>query len=355
MSELLVDLPIRGPLVLRDLRNIAEERLGIAHGPLPAAEQKKLELAMVAAARGFVDEGLQDCTIAIVRLRQSPKCFASTALAEGYRLQGLRHLFVLLGEENEPCAKCRSFFEAAPFVVRHYHSTDCAQYGGRVLTVPMGLQRPMRPGLDMRKVASGRRYAWSFASGHATRDRQVVAAFFAEHHAREEVRLVYPGVDPEYMEHLCNSKFALCPRGNHEDTWRLHEALSCGAIPVVTDGGEYFSRYLPVELTRHFVVVDAILSRESLWTAAKEMDALLASEATLDERQRLLLAARDLHTSNWRAQLRASRIAIGMRSGSLGSSRGHCHGRHPSCAPASAPAASWQGLVAKIERRRQEL
>ena len=62
--------------------------------------------------------------------------------------------------------------------------------------------------------------------------------------------------DPVYLHTLCNTKFSLAPSGNVEETWRLHESLACGAIPVVTDGGTYFSHYMPKSLTSLFITID---------------------------------------------------------------------------------------------------
>ena len=46
-------------------------------------------------------------------------------------------------------------------------------------------------------------------------------------------------MDP-FQAALCNSVFALVPSGNAQDTWRITEALECGCIPVINDGGQYF-------------------------------------------------------------------------------------------------------------------
>ena len=39
--------------------------------------------------------------------------------------------------------------------------------------------------------------------------------------------------DSTYYQLLCNSKFALCPRGKFLWTYRFYEALMCGSIPIV--------------------------------------------------------------------------------------------------------------------------
>ena len=59
---------------------------------------------------------LLDCSIAVTRLRQSPGCERSMALAREYQRRGLRSVvFVVLGEENSrSCAECAAFYEVRP-------------------------------------------------------------------------------------------------------------------------------------------------------------------------------------------------------------------------------------------------
>ncbi|CAK0876323.1 unnamed protein product [Prorocentrum cordatum] len=319
-SQLLAGLPVRPPVLSRPLRTIAEAALrsgdpaaaaAAVHGaaPQPAfpaapwrGPPKQLQAAMVQAAAD-VAAGMQDCTIAVTRLRMSPKCAASARLAEACQSRGLRCVFVVLGEEGDGCGACQAFYKAAQLVIRNYHNQDCATLGSRVLTVPMGLARPLPEGLRRGGLpASARRWAWSFASQHETRPRTQVARFFQRRFQGQQehrFRLVYPGEDPEYMATLCDSKFALCPRGNVEDTWRLHEALHCGAIPVVTDGGEYFPRYMPESLTRHFVTAAADLRDGSLEAVVAEIERLLQSPEELLRKQQLLLKAHADFGQEW--------------------------------------------------------
>eukprot|EP00927_Polykrikos_kofoidii_P054385 TRINITY_DN48802_c0_g1_i1.p1 TRINITY_DN48802_c0_g1~~TRINITY_DN48802_c0_g1_i1.p1 ORF type:complete len:406 (+),score=56.89 TRINITY_DN48802_c0_g1_i1:117-1334(+) len=312
-AEMLANVTIVLPVVLRPLRALAEKRLGWQQG-LPRArhELAVLEKAMAKLVQGLSAE-LVDCTIAVVRLRQSPKCSAATQLAKAYRKRGLRHAFIVFGEEGNSCSDCPEFYDLPPLVIRHYFSEDCTRARSKVLTVPMGLQQAPLASLQPTTPASERPWWWSFASRHTNAVRAVIVAWFSRRGdgnatARSKFLLRYPGSIDGYMETLCKSSFALCPRGNHEDTWRLHEALFCGAVPLVTDGGTYFRRYMPERLVRHFVTVSTPVNATSLAAAGKIIDALLADPAALDRRQRRLRRAFLAFQESWRIEL-ADRVA----------------------------------------------
>ena len=61
---------------------------------------------------------------------------------------------------------------------------------------------------------------------------------------------------PNYTSVLCDTHFALCPPGNHVDTWRLTEALDCGAIPIISSGEQahYYEQLMP-SVAAHFIVL----------------------------------------------------------------------------------------------------
>ena len=286
-----------------------------------------------------------DCTIAAVRIRQSPRCEATARIAAAYAQRGLRVAFVLFGEEGErSCTTCSAFYARAPLVIRHYHDPTCeapalrrlgVEADGRVgeadappgpprvMTVPMGNGDMTKPEAaralaraSRERASSTRRFRWSFASAHRTPARNVVAnafdAWWAARGSAPDARLLaYPGKDPEYATNLGDSRFVLCPRGNVEDTWRLYEALAAGAIPVVTDGGEYFSQFLPRELVTRFIVLDADLSDATFARAFARIDALLEDEGALDEHQRALIDAYERFEVAWRVSLADGLEAVG--------------------------------------------
>ena len=156
---------------------------------------------------------LEDCSAVVVRIRQWPHCAATTQIARRYRAAGLRHFFVLVGEEHErSCASCPEFFAIAPLVARHYHEPSCDRLPS-VLTLPMGviagtsaitsaleqLATQRTAALTSReadgddaelgapegapevslteRAASRRRLAWSFASGVHSVARTRLAEF----------------------------------------------------------------------------------------------------------------------------------------------------------------------------------
>lgn len=232
---------------------------------------------------------LEDCSAVVVRIRQWPHCAATTQIARRYRAAGLRHFFVLVGEEHErSCASCPEFFAIAPLVARHYHEPSCDRLPS-VLTLPMGVvagisaldqlatQRAAaltsrEAGRDNAELgaiegppevgptecaASRRRLAWSFASSVHSVARTRLAEFLQRSAAALAMphTLYYPWAprpgerqpSTEYLRTLCDSAFVFCPRGTHEDTWRFYEAAACGAIPIVTDRS-YWARFMPKDV-----------------------------------------------------------------------------------------------------------
>ena len=70
-------------------------------------ELPRLHRFQVDAAAAAVSEreeppmpALEDCSAVVVRIRQWPHCAATTQIARRYRAAGLRHFFVLVGEEH---------------------------------------------------------------------------------------------------------------------------------------------------------------------------------------------------------------------------------------------------------------
>lgn len=69
--------------------------------------------------------------------------------------------------------------------------------------------------------------------------------------------------DSAYYQLLCNSRFALCPRGKFFWTYRFYEALMCKSIPIVDKNFEEpsmygFKYYYYQEPTRHYFSLDII-------------------------------------------------------------------------------------------------
>lgn len=259
---------------------------------------------------------LEDCTILVLRLRgmYGEGCTNATALDAQYAARGLRRAYVLIGEEERGCARCQSFVESAPLVIRNYWHEDCDAYEkrGKVLTVPLGIRRPSKDAREQRDLPPSRRpYIWAFSSKEQNPDRTEMVKRFTERtfvgQDSSNVKVWYPGaLKPQlYSEWLCNAKFALVPRGHVEDTWRLAESMDCGAIPIVTDGGAYFTHFMPQNLTERFVTsgnASNMTSRQ--WDALfAQIDDLLRNETALDEHQYALTRAFEAHTLAWQSKV----------------------------------------------------
>ena len=132
-------------------------------------------------------------------------------------------------------------------VVRTYHYPALRQEG--ITQIPLGPRQAFNDHPAMRPVAE-RRYRWCFAGNLASTRRSLA------HHLVE----VQPGYlhitgtraqsatwlgPEEYTGILRDSVFAPCPMGNvNLESFRLYEALDCGAIPIVERRPwfDYFSR-----------------------------------------------------------------------------------------------------------------
>ena len=120
-----------------------------------------------------------------------------------------------------------------------------------------------------------------------------------------------------YTNVLCDASFALCPIGNHVETWRLMEALDCGAIPIVSSGqqADYYVRLMP-SVARHFVVLDMYCITGKRYTVRSSpcfatwphnttrlIAELLADPAALNARRFALAAAYEAHQSSTRKSI----------------------------------------------------
>lgn len=235
---------------------------------------------------------------------------------------------MVFGEESDPCDTCPSVLSKASFVMRHYWHSDCDKYGKRLMILPMGVINPIihAPNVNLTRdtPASKRQFLFTFSSGHPNRVRSRIADQFWNHfknskanfsirygdlclnsplcaklygpspeHSSAELRSATSAemLDLKYMENLCSSRFVLVPRGLAEDTWRMGEGLFCGAIPVVTDGGEYYKHYMPQAVTSKFISLDADLNDESFQKAFRKIEFLNANPDMLDKHHAGLIQA----------------------------------------------------------------
>lgn len=166
-------------------------------------------------------------------------------------------------------------------VLRNYHHSALRQAG--ITQIPMGPSRCQNGSHEMRPVAE-RRYIWAFAGNLSSTRRSLV-----RHLSRVGPNFVHvtgsrdqsaTWLDPqEYLGILGDSIFVPCPMGNANlESFRLYEALDCGAIPIVERRPwlDYFTQLFgphPLPSVRN-------------WSEArKAMDALRSDPAKLRDKQ----------------------------------------------------------------------
>ncbi len=141
------------------------------------------------------------------------------------------------------------YFSMCKFVYRNYYKYLPIDLQSKVTPMALGYKYGFWNGIDvdakvqkMRKPVNERTYVWSFAG--AVRDNRVSALQAMERqdiHPHKVVveqgnsfNSVQTGLGtPEYRDLMCDSIFVLCPIGNWNiDSFRIYEALECGAIPI---------------------------------------------------------------------------------------------------------------------------
>jgi Exostosin family len=164
-----------------------------------------------------------------------------------------------------------------------------------VLTVPLGPYFPLQHlgGISPTPASEARAYGWFFA-GDANKpdcaDELVSRCGMAQHmtrHAPDGLFFVHDGgfrgsilADRDFRRYLCSSYFALVPRGFRSvESFRLFEAIECGAIPVVLAQDEPHYRSLSRGMWgEHDGSLGGVLWVASWRDAADKINALVAAE-----------------------------------------------------------------------------
>ena len=123
-------------------------------------------------------------------------------------------------------------------VVRIFWST--AFNPRKVLILPEGYKNPPKPQFKAFKLASQRKYLWSF-DGELRKSSRLDAVKALRHIEPHFLRDTGPtygkptlSFKPEYQEVLTDSAFAPAPMGNVTlETFRMYEALELGSIPLI--------------------------------------------------------------------------------------------------------------------------
>jgi hypothetical protein len=120
-------------------------------------------------------------------------------------------------------------------VIRNYYHTGLN--GSGVSHFPLGPCHCSQRAFS--RAASERKYVWSFAGQLASTRRSLVNCLKDiipnRIHVTGGVRRPQPPISPdEYLDLLGNSIFVPCGMGNvNLESFRIYEALECGAIPIV--------------------------------------------------------------------------------------------------------------------------
>lgn len=195
--------------------------------------------------RVFVDDML-----VVVRSLSSGAADDSTYVAEARR-RGRRNLGIFhMGDEHGDAT--RVFYADADYVIRNYWHPDALRTMASdadacprdIAWAPNGWANGVGPRYAAGQLSMAQRsigfFFAGFISGHPKgSDRAEMVAAMREH--RVPAVLVDTGgfargLSPvEYAAHLENTRFALVPKGNSDETIRLYDALECGCIPIVVD------------------------------------------------------------------------------------------------------------------------
>lgn len=170
-------------------------------------------------------------------------CIVVTSTTENYfylkRLQATNQKYgvILLSDE---CLDAPLFFLDDPncrFLARNYLHPGCIRHP-KVFHFGLGYKNEFERHAEPRRPSAKRKFIWSF-TGSLKADRQEAIEKFSQFEPHYTY-LVEKFNDPNYLkvrnyaETLNNSMFVLAPAGGaSNDSFRIYEALECGAIPVV--------------------------------------------------------------------------------------------------------------------------
>lgn len=123
------------------------------------------------------------------------------------------------------------------FMARNYLHPECLN-NPKIFHFGLGYKNNLEVYAEPKKNTKSRQYVWSF-NGSLKADRREALHTFAKF-TPNHTHLVKKFNDPDYLstQHyayvLNNSQFVLAPAGGaSNDSFRIYEALECGAIPIV--------------------------------------------------------------------------------------------------------------------------
>jgi len=196
--------------------------------------------------------------------------FANELISKGFKA------FIFYYNGQEFChisAQCcgtegvQTLSRLVPIIIRNYFALDCVHIPN-IIWAPLGSVS----GNFFKNFSTAtpsvhkRHWVWSFMSKGQRPVRDVFVAKMLELNTTSDVdkypfKLRYlpqekyevkPG---EYEETLRDTVFSVSPEGSNAATWRFHESLLNGAIPVInrTTLIDYYQYFLPCNITRLLV------------------------------------------------------------------------------------------------------
>ena len=218
-------------------------------------------------------------------------------------LQGFLHTarernstIIAIHISDEHCDLATSWYPLATLVLRQYWCLPQSK-ASNVITIPCGIKQGWNYTHDMR-ASNERSCPWSF---YGSFDGGVRSD--ARLNMKREMDKVPKGcsLDPNdwdaeqptgasYTTKMCNTIIAPCPRGFGYETFRFNEALECGSIPIVDDGGLLFHNYMPG-------IREHVITTNTDWThttdgvpLAQHINRLLRDPITLERKRMATMA-----------------------------------------------------------------
>ena len=156
-----------------------------------------------------------------------------------FKQQGVKVGLFHLGDEYYK--ESTGFYRDLDFVFRQYHKPEDHKKYKQCYYLPFGYKSGFCNDLTPRSL-SRRDYLWSFA-GQLKGSRYEMIKH-AQKIAGGSYTTTTQWNDPkglttkDYADLLSNTKFSLCPMGNHSvDCFRVYESLEAGAIPIIEAKG----------------------------------------------------------------------------------------------------------------------
>lgn len=142
-------------------------------------------------------------------------------------------------------------FNNCKFVLRNYYRKEYKN-NSKVLQFPLGYKNGLwennEPLNGLNQTIQDRNYTWSFAGG-MRKNRESAIELFKDNLSNHRLVIekgnsfnhVLTGLSTrDYRNLMLDSKFVLCPDGNVSvDSFRIYEALECGAIPIVLSRNKF--------------------------------------------------------------------------------------------------------------------